>query len=204
MIRFLITVSRSSPRNLAWTQTYPTGQASRYRNAFISYASSDRSEVIRRVQVLEALGIKYFQDLLDLDPGERWEKAIYRAIDDADLFLLFWSNAARNSPFVRKEIGYAIQLKEGQDEKPPEIIPIVIEGPPAPAPPEELAHLHFSDRILYFLPKQKAVVNGRKTKCPGWITCPGCDGRFATYDKNAWDGRKHTRCGTSIELVYSD
>lgn len=198
VIRFLITVFRYAPGNLAWLQTRPTGRATRYRSAFISYASRDRPEVIRRVQMLEALGIKYFQDLLNLDPGERWEKAIYRAIDDADLFLLFWSNAARDSSFVHKEIGYAIQLKEGQDEAPPEIIPIVIEGPPAPAPPEELAHLHFSDRILYFLPRQKAVVRDR------WTTCPGCGFRFATYDGYTWDGRVHKRCGTSLELIDGD
>lgn len=116
------------------------------------------------------------------------------AIDDADLFLLFWSSSARDSVYVRREIGYAIQLKRGTDEAPPEIIPIVIEGPPAPAPPEELAHLQFSDRILYFLPRPKAIVRDR------WVTCPGCGFRFATYGET-WNGRTHKRCGTSLELV---
>lgn len=194
VIRFLITVSPRAPENLAWLETDPKGRATRYRSVFISYASRDRSEVLRRVQLLEALGIKYFQDLLSLDPGQRWEKEVYRAIDNADLFLLFWSNAARDSAWVRKEICYAIDLKQGNDEAPPEIIPIVIEGPPAPEPPEELSHLQFSDRILYFLPRKKAIVRN------SWVKCPGCGFRFATYGET-WDGRKHKRCGTLLELV---
>ena len=39
----------------------------------------------------------------------------------------------------------------GDDGAPPEIIPVPIEGPPPVAPPPELAHLHFNDRLLYFM-----------------------------------------------------
>ena len=63
----------------------------RYRHAFISYASADRVEVLKRVQMLERTGIDFFQDLLSLDPGERWERTLYRKIDESDVFFLFWS-----------------------------------------------------------------------------------------------------------------
>jgi hypothetical protein len=66
-----------------------------YRFTFLSYASEDRDKVLARVQMLDQMGIRYFQDLLSLDPGQRWEKELYRNIDQCDLFLLFWSNAAR-------------------------------------------------------------------------------------------------------------
>ena len=45
--------------------------ARRYHFAFISYASKDRDEVLRRVQLLASVGIDYFQDLLSLEPGDR-------------------------------------------------------------------------------------------------------------------------------------
>jgi DnaJ-class molecular chaperone len=32
----------------------------------------------------------------------------------------------------------------------------------------------------------------------GWITCPGCDGRFALRDRRAWTGRRHLQCGQRI------
>src|SRR5262249_62423342 len=46
----------------------PVGEdARRYRKAFVSYASPDRTEVLKRVQMLGRLGIEYFQDVLKLE-----------------------------------------------------------------------------------------------------------------------------------------
>ena len=58
-------------------RTEPVGDdATRYRKAFVSYSSKDRQAVLERVQMLKPLGIEYFQDLLDLDPGDRWERKL--------------------------------------------------------------------------------------------------------------------------------
>ena len=130
----------------------PRGDAAqRYARAFVSYASSDRRKVLERVQMLGALGIHYFQDVLDLEPGERWERKLYERIDDCDLFLLFWSSAAKESEWVRKEIDCALARKGGDELAPPEIRPVILEGPPIVPPPPELSHLHFSDRLIYFM-----------------------------------------------------
>lgn len=122
-----------------------------YKKAFISYASNDRSEVLKRVQMLAGLRIDFFQDVLSLEPGDRWEKELYRQIDKSDLFLLFWSSSAKQSPWVMKEVLYAIRRKGGNDFAPPEIIPVLVEGPPPVEPPSELAHLYFNDRLIYFI-----------------------------------------------------
>lgn len=131
----------------------PTGEsARRYRKAFISYASDDRAEVVKRVQMLAQLKINYFQDIFDLEPGARWKQQLYRYIDDSDLFLLFWSSSAKNSEWVMNEVNYALKRQE-QNAKGlalPEIIPVIIEGPPPVKPPPELAHLHFNDYLIYF------------------------------------------------------
>jgi hypothetical protein len=133
----------------------PVGaEAHAYRYTFISYASEDRDKVLARVQMLDQMGIKYFQDLLSLDPGQRWEKELYRNIDQCDLFLLFWSAAAKRSDWVLKEVDYAINRKGGNDAAPPEIKPVIIEGPPLIEPPEKLKHLHFNDRLIYFMNRQ--------------------------------------------------
>jgi hypothetical protein len=130
----------------------PAGDdARRYELAFVSYASSDREKVLARVQMLAAVGIRYFQDVLDLGPGERWERSLYRNIDLCDLFLLFWSSAAKRSTWVRKEVEYALARKRGDEFSPPEIRPVIIEGPPVERPWEELAELHFDDRLLYLM-----------------------------------------------------
>jgi hypothetical protein len=130
-----------------------TGDAKRYEKAFVSYASKDRTEVIKRVQMLDRLRIGYFQDVFSLKPGARWAQEIYRHIDSADLFLLFWSSAARRSKWVKRELDYAVARKRGIQEASPEIMPVIIEGPPPPPPPKGYEHLHFNDRLLYFMDK---------------------------------------------------
>jgi hypothetical protein len=123
-------------------------EAVRYRRAFASYSMQDRAEVLRRVQAFRIAGLSIFQDILDLEPGERWAQALYREIDKCDVFLLFWSSAAAASDWVAKEIAYALARKAGNEDQPPAIQPVPIEGPPPPLPPETLRHLHFNDALL--------------------------------------------------------
>jgi hypothetical protein len=129
----------------------PAGSLIRYHRAFISYASRDRVEVLKRVQMLNATRIKFFQDLLTLEPGDRWEKLIYEYIDQSDVFFLFWSKAASRSRWVKKEVAYALERKAGKDEAAPEIVPVIIEGPPPAKPAKQLGFLHFNDKFMYFI-----------------------------------------------------
>ena len=123
----------------------------RYRLAFISYASADRSEVLKRVQMLDFVKVGYFQDLLSLEAGKQWEPLVYRYIDECDVFYLFWSTAAKKSKWVKKEVRHALKRKGRKLERPPEIMPIPIEGPPPVKPPRYLSAIHFDSRFLYFI-----------------------------------------------------
>jgi hypothetical protein len=123
----------------------------RYRLAFISYASADRREVMKRVQMLDLAKIRYFQDLLSLEAGEQWEPAIYRYIDECDVFYLFWSTAAKQSKWVEKEVQRALKRKGDKFDAPPEIMGVPIEGPPPVPPPPYLESIHFDSKFLYFI-----------------------------------------------------
>ena len=90
-------------------------EACRYKQAFVSYAMKDLNEVMKRVQMLARLHVSFFQDLLDLEPGERWERKLYKHIDDCDVFMLFWSTASKQSQWVTKEVQYALARKGGDD-----------------------------------------------------------------------------------------
>ncbi|MEH1860717.1 MAG: toll/interleukin-1 receptor domain-containing protein [Nostoc sp.] len=129
--------------------------ARHYRKAFVSYSSKDRIEVLKRVQGLAVSGITVFQDILNLEPGDRWEQELYRNIDECDLFLLFWSTAAKESPWVLKEVLYALERQGSDGLRSPEIIPVIIEGPPPVPPPPELQNLHFNDKLLYLMATPK-------------------------------------------------
>ena len=128
----------------------PAGENARaYEIAFISYAREDWAEVLRRVQMLRlpqvARRLRTFHDVLDMDPGERWNKRLYLEIDRCDVLLLFWSRAAHDSKWVRREVRYALDRKVSEFD-PPEILPVVLEVPPCPPWPE-LADWHFDDAI---------------------------------------------------------
>ena len=150
-VKFKLAVTDPESKDVSF-ESRPAGEAAcRYRKAFISYASQDREEVMKRVQMLHRIHIDYFQDVLSLEPGQRWERELYRHIDECDLFLLFWSSNAKKSVWVLEETRYALRRKGGDDLHPPEIMLVIIEGPPAPLPPDDLSHLHFHDPFVYFL-----------------------------------------------------
>ena len=121
------------------------------RYAFLSYASSDRAEVIKRAMMLKAVGVEFFLDLLSLDPGERWERRLYEEIDRCDVFFLFWSANAARSSWVVCEAEYALRRFDVSNEEEPDIRPIIVEGPPVPPPPESLQRIHFNDPLCYVL-----------------------------------------------------
>lgn len=116
----------------------------RYRRAFVSYSSKDRIEVLKRLQAYEALGFSFFADVFDLQPGDRWETVIKREIETCDLFLLFWSYAARASPWVAREIKHACDVGRRRPSRIPHIAPVMLESAP---PPVGLEEIHFNSPI---------------------------------------------------------
>lgn len=120
----------------------------RINQAFISYASKDRQQVLFILQGLRAglPHVKFYMDILSLTPGEHFNQALMQAIELCDMFYLFWSKAASESHWVEKEWRYALEHK-GIDY----IAPIPLVAPHTVPPPPELgAHLHFNDQILAF------------------------------------------------------
>jgi len=115
----------------------------------VSYAKEDRKEVLKRVQMLQIMKTKFFLDLLSLDPGDRWEKKLYEQIDRCDLFLLFWSQAAKDSQWVRREAEYALKHQQENPNSEPDIVPVILERDVPPPP--SLAALHFDDRFNYLI-----------------------------------------------------
>jgi hypothetical protein len=120
--------------------------ARRYEYVFVSYATEDRKEVLKRLQMLQITKTEFFQDVLSLRPGDRWEKELYQRISRCDLFLLFWSQAAKDSEWVMKEAEYALKRQQEDPKSEPDLVPVVLE--PDVEPPPSLSAFHFNDPIL--------------------------------------------------------
>src|SRR5262249_34559659 len=84
-----------------------------------------------------------------LDPGDRWEKKLYEQINRCDLFLLFWSQAAKDSQWVLRETEYALRHQQENPNSEPDIVPVILEQDVPPPP--SLAQLNFNDRIHYLI-----------------------------------------------------
>ncbi|MEW6348670.1 MAG: TIR domain-containing protein [Thermodesulfobacteriota bacterium] len=117
-------------------------QASPFRRFLFSFASEDRGQVAKRLQVLQLAGIRIEEELLALSPEDRWNRKWYEHIDETDAVLLFWSRHAHRSQWVLKECLHALNRK-GIDN----IIPVILERP-IPAFPSQLADLSLDERIL--------------------------------------------------------
>jgi hypothetical protein len=119
----------------------------RVTQAFASYAKADRDRVLGRIQGMQKVlpNLDVFLDVLSLRSGENWEQQLWTEIPRSDVFYLFWSSAARQSEWVRKEWQCALQIR-GLDF----IDPVPLETPEAAPPPPELASKHFNDWILAY------------------------------------------------------
>ena len=148
MLAFALKIAGSAEPH---TQSELRGDAARrYQYAFLSYASADRSEVLKRAQALKAARIDFFHDLLSLEPGRRWLPRLYEEIDRCDVFVLFWSSNAAKSEWVRRESERALDRRRKSAEELPDIAPIILEFP-VPPPPDEMKDIQFSDSLWYII-----------------------------------------------------
>jgi hypothetical protein len=122
-----------------------TTTAQWFRRAFASYAHEDGRVVRAFAEAYRALGVDMLVDKSSLHAGEPWEKELLRLIEDADLFQLFWSEAASRSVPVAKEWQQALKLQDRRGER---FIRPVYWQSPWPPPPSPLAHLHFASLDL--------------------------------------------------------
>ena len=141
-LRFL---EYSSSPPIANTRNIAEVPAHLFEQIFASYSHSDTSIVLACRNAYKALGFDYLIDIDKLRSGQRWDVALLKMIDTADIFQLFWSANSARSPNVRQEWQYALQNSKDVGF----IRPVYWEKPLIP-PPSELSHMHFA----YFeLPK---------------------------------------------------
>jgi hypothetical protein len=95
------------------TAILPRGDEVRhYDYAFLSYSRKDEAQVWGFVQLLEAIGQKFFHDLTSMQIAEKWPERLESEINRCDLFLLFLTAHSAASKEVEKETTYAFACRE--------------------------------------------------------------------------------------------
>jgi TIR domain len=138
--------SADEPQDRA--EAIATATARIFDSVFASYAHKDARVVRAFAEAYRALGINVLIDKASLRAGEDWQEALLWLIQEADLFQLFWSEAASRSRYVTQEWRHALSL---QDHKGERFIRPLYWRSPWPQPPAQLAHLHFAHLDLLAL-----------------------------------------------------
>lgn len=135
-------VATAEPINPLKEAQLQVQQGDMYEKIFISYSRDDKvvAENYRLAQI--ARGDDVFMDTHSIRAGENWQAALANAIDEVDIFQLFWSEHSAESKYVRYEWEYAMKYR-CPDSKCAAFIRPVYWTKPLPTPPPELGHLNF-------------------------------------------------------------
>ncbi len=139
--------------------------ASMYRSVFASYSHDDTAILECVETAYKALGMDYLRDVMELKSGQSWSDELLAMIERADVFQLFWSERASQSPYVEQEWRHALGLAEAKGGA---FIRPVYWQRPMPPVPEPLSRIHFApvdfDRFL---------AAGAEGETPGAAVRPG-------------------------------
>lgn len=114
-----------------------------FRGIFPSYSHRDAGIVEEFERYARTLGDRYLRDVHELRAGEVWNDRLKDLIRQADVFQLFWSWNAMQSPYVEEEWRYALSLGRPHFVRPTYWEDPLPELPERSLPPEELRRLHF-------------------------------------------------------------
>ncbi|WP_263350298.1 toll/interleukin-1 receptor domain-containing protein [Acidicapsa acidisoli] len=77
--------------------------------AFISYSRDDSEFALRLAWDLKSAGARVWLDQLDIQPGQRWARAVQEAMTDAPLLLVILSPSSVSSINVEDEVAFALE-----------------------------------------------------------------------------------------------
>jgi hypothetical protein len=128
---------------------------------FASYCTKDIDE-IRPVldNLLQIEGVQIFFADQNLNPGDIISERIKQSIIASDIFLVFYSESAKQSSYVQHEIGVAV----GQNKI---IIPLLLDKTKPAGMLSNVHYLDFSDeqkRLVEFTRLYNFIINSKQTK----------------------------------------
>src|SRR5262245_33156076 len=126
-------------------------------SAFFSYAREDSDFALRLAGDLKAAGAAVWLDQLDIQPGQRWDRAVEEALTQCVRMLVVLTPAAVNSTNVMDEVSFALEERKT-------IIPIIHRDCVIPFRLRRLQHRDFRQdyaRVLNDL--VRTLVGGTET-----------------------------------------
>jgi hypothetical protein len=95
------------------------------KQLFVSYSRKDVKKVRPVVELMRVSGGKVFRDEDSIPPGKRWRDLLVKAVEAANIVVVFWSQYSSKSEEVSEEFALAVKL--GKD-----IVPVLLDDTPLP------------------------------------------------------------------------
>ena len=100
---------------------------------FISHSHTDAPLAARVSKALERSGLEVWDPDRDLLPGDNWAGEVARALEESEAMIVLLTPAAADSPYVKREIEYALGSKNYSNR----LIPVLV-GKPEQFPAKEI------------------------------------------------------------------
>jgi serine/threonine protein kinase len=114
-----------------------------FRRIFASFAPADRPIADQFERFAHAMGDEYLSSCTALRAGDAWDDRLRELIDRADVFQLFWSRNALQSPMVEREWRHALSLRRTSFIRPVYWEEPLPADPERGLPPADLLRLYF-------------------------------------------------------------
>lgn len=102
-----------------------------YRSVYASFADADIYLAKRFAEIYESLGMYNMRDVMQVRQENGWNEDLVKAVDEAEVFQVFWSESAAQSETVAQELNYGLARRDAT----PNFIRVVYwEQPPATLP----------------------------------------------------------------------
>ena len=101
---------------------------------FVNHSHADAPLAARVSKALRRSGLDVWDPDLDLLPGDNWAAEVARALEESEAMVVLLTPAAIDSPYVRRNIEYALGAKNYSNR----LIPVVVGDPERVVPAGEI------------------------------------------------------------------
>lgn len=109
-------------------------------NIFLIYAHEDIKSAKSISSQLRELGFSPWLDVEQISPGQIWQKAVIRGIEESAIALVLVSEHLSKTGFVQQELKIALEALQEREREIGPVIPVRLDESPVP---ENLAHIHW-------------------------------------------------------------